>query len=149
MQLTKSRTTGNPKLAIRTHYNLVSNVKSYLYRRYLKQRTPKATVLSTFKFYGTMFLTDGLLMPLKARQKTIFMPKFDMQAMLQAVRVFRPTMMTIPKHVLQELLVYENGADLSNVEFIVTGGASIPLSLRTNWQERYGQPIFTAYGMTE
>lgn len=149
MQLTKSRTTGNSKLAIRTHYNLVCNVESFLHRRYLKRKPPQETVLNTFKFYGTMFLTDGLLMPLKARQKTVFMSKFDMQGMLQAVRVFHPTVMTIPKHVLQELLVYEDKPDLSSVQSIVTGGASIPLSLCTDWRERYGQPVLTTYGMTE
>lgn len=111
----------------------------------------KETVFSTFKFYGTMFITSGIFTPLKARHKTIFMPKFDLQKMLQAVTKFRATFMMIPKHVIQELLTCKDSSkpDLSSVKCVVTVGASMSLALLQAWRGKYGHPIVSTLGMTE
>lgn len=98
-----------------------------------------------------MFITSGVLCPLKARHKTIFMPKFELQSMLQAVTKFRATFMMTPKHVIQELLTNEDNSkpDLSSVKFVVSVGASMSRELLQAWRDKYGHPIVCTLGMTE
>jgi len=145
------RTTGNPKLAVRTHYNLVANAESVLYNRSCQLKDVKDTQFCTFKFYGMAFITYAMLLPLKARSKTVFMPKFELHIWLRAVHRFRPTLLITPKHVLNELVIYEDEdkPDLSSVNFVITGAATISSTLRKAWAERYGHPLFSILGMTE
>lgn len=111
----------------------------------------KETVFSTFKFYGTMFITSGIFTPFKARHKTVFMPKFDLPKMLRAVTKFRVTFMMLPKHVIQELLTCEDCSrpDLSRVKCVVSVGASMSLGLLQAWRKKYSHPIVSTLGMTE
>jgi hypothetical protein len=100
-------------------------------------------------YAGIGFILYGLLMPLKARYRTIFMPKYDVKGFLSAVETFQPTSLHTPKHILQSLLTDAPDADLSCVSSLRTGGAMIPLHMRKKWVEYHGSPCEVVCGMTE
>jgi 4-coumarate--CoA ligase len=136
-------------MAERTHYGLVGNTAQLLYRYHLKPRERHETWFCTFMYAGIGFILYGLLMPLKARYRTIFMPKYDVKGFLSAVETFQPTSLHTPKHILQSLLTDAPDADLSCVSSLRTGGAMIPLHMRKKWVEYHGSPCEVVCGMTE
>jgi acyl-CoA synthetase (AMP-forming)/AMP-acid ligase II len=147
--LTIDRTTGFPKMAERTHYGLIGNTAQLLYRYHLKPRERHETWFCTFMYAGIGFILYGLLMPLKARYKTIFMPQFDANGFLSAIEAFQPTSLHTPKHILQSLLADYANADFSCISSLRTGGAMIPISMRDEWVQRHGSQCEVVCGMTE
>ncbi|OGM47270.1 hypothetical protein ABOM_003866 [Aspergillus bombycis] len=146
--LTTSGTTGNPKLAERSHYGLIGNAEQLLYRYNLKKREKEIWLCNFFQ-YGIGFLLYGILAPLKARYGTIFMRGFSVERYAKAVEQLRPTSLHSPKHILQELLAHTNGADFSSVRSMRTGGAYIPYAMCDAWEKLHGSPCEVVCGMTE
>jgi OPC-8:0 CoA ligase-1 len=144
-----NRTTGLPKLAERTHYGLIGNTEQLLYRYHLKERSEHETWFCTFLYAGIGFILYGLLMPLKARYKSIYMPEYSLDQFLFAVEKFRPTSLHTPKHIFQNLLTNAANADFSSVSSLRTGGAMIPFRMCEEWTRCHGSPCEVVCGMTE
>ncbi|PYI28862.1 AMP-binding enzyme [Aspergillus indologenus CBS 114.80] len=147
-----SGTTGLPKLAERTHYGLVGNIAQLLYRYHLKPRgggPHRETWLCTFLYVGIGFILYGLLLPLKARYRTIVLPRFTPEAFMAAARKYQATALHVPKHHLQTLLLHARGADFTTVTSLRTGGAMIPYRMCEEWMELHGSPCEVVCGMTE
>ena len=138
-------------MAARTHYNFIANIESILYKRSLEWKDEKHKIFGAFKIYGVGFITHSLLVPLKARSKTIVAPKIDMQTMRHGLHKFRPNLIMIPKHLICELLAYhdEDKPDLSCVKCVISGAMVIPLNIRKDWNKKYGSSLNPLLGMTE
>ncbi|KAL2831649.1 hypothetical protein BJY01DRAFT_254195, partial [Aspergillus pseudoustus] len=135
-----SGTTGTSKLAERTDYGLVGSIESALYHYNLEQ-TYRETVVCQYKFSGMGFLILGLLLPLKARWKTIFPAPFDLRAFTQIVDLFKPTVYAAPKHLLRAILALPARPDLSSIRHVPTGGAVMGFELIDEWQTVFGSQI--------
>lgn len=135
-------------MAALTHYSFVARIESILYKRSLDWKDEKLKIFSSFRIFGIGFIVHSLLLPLKARSKTIVVPKIDIQSMLHGLRKFRPNLLMIPKHMVYELLA-ENKTDLSSVKCVISGAAVIPLKIRKDWTEKHGSSMTPILGMTE
>ncbi|OGM50649.1 hypothetical protein ABOM_000777 [Aspergillus bombycis] len=144
-----SGTTGLPKLAERTHYGLIGNTEQLLYRYHLKERSKHEIFFCTFLYAGIGFILYGLLIPLKARYKSIYMAEYSLEQFLSAVEEFRPTSLHTPRHHFQSLLANAMHADFSSVTSLRTGGAMIPFRLCEEWTRCHGSPCEVVCGMTE
>ncbi|KAL4929880.1 uncharacterized protein BDV17DRAFT_51389 [Aspergillus undulatus] len=147
-----SGTTGTPKLACRTHHNLVGNIAQALHHDNLLPRTHEITSC-VFKFAGMGFLLIGILIPLKARYRHIFLPGADVSSFTQMVERFRPTTVIAPPHVMRETLALLSSSsvrpDLSSVRHVHTGGGIISWDLVDTWQKAFGSRVLNTYAMTE
>lgn len=149
------RTTGASKLAERTHYALIGNILATLHHHTLRPRL-RETIFCNYKFCGMGFLTLGLLMPLKARYKTVFpfpLEKTDAGArgFVDTIKRWKPSWIMAPKHLMRETLAMQNATreDLESVQHVLSGGAIIPWELVDEWQGRFGSQVQSTYGMTE
>lgn len=101
------------------------------------------------------FLILGLLVPLKARYKTVFPfplePSTGTRTFLDTIRRRNPTWVMAPKHLMRETLAMQDVTreDLQSVQHVLTGGAIIPWELVDEWQGRFGSQVQSTYGMTE
>ncbi|KAJ6000797.1 AMP-binding enzyme [Penicillium waksmanii] len=136
-------------MAERTHYGLIGNTEQLLYRYHLKPRPRPETWFCTFMYAGIGFILYGLLIPLKARYKTIFMPQYKLDGFLSVMETFQPTSLHTPKHVFQDLLTNAKEANFSCVSSLRTGGAMIPSRMREEWVQRHKSPCEVVCGMTE
>ncbi|KAL3454126.1 hypothetical protein BJX65DRAFT_262844 [Aspergillus insuetus] len=134
-----SGTTGTSKLAERTHYSLIGSI----------ERTHTEIVACCYKFSGLGFLMLGILIPLKARYKTIFPAPFEPSSFTETVERLRPTMLAAPKHILRAILAMPERPELSSVRHVPTSGAVISYELIAEWQGAFGSQVQSLYGMTE
>lgn len=148
------RTTGASKLAERSHYALIGNILATLHHYTLRPRL-REIIFCNYKFCGMGFLTLGLLIPLKARYKSVF--PFPLEAgagarrFVDSVKRWKPSWVMAPKHLMRETLAMQDVTreDLESVQHVLTGGAIIPWELVEEWQGRFGSQVQSTYGMTE
>lgn len=149
------RTTGASKLAERTHYALNGNILATLHHYTLRPRL-RETIFCNYKFCGMGFLTLGLLMPLKARYKTVFpfppeKPDAGARGFVGTIQRWKPSWVMAPKYLMRETLAMQDVTrrDLESVQHVLSGGAIIPWELVDEWQGRFGSQVQSTYGMTE
>ncbi|EAW18096.1 class I adenylate-forming enzyme family protein [Aspergillus fischeri NRRL 181] len=143
-----SGTTGSSKLAERTHYSLIGNIEQTLQHYNLRERRNE-TIFCNYKFCGMGFLILGILLPLKARYKTIFPPRFEPEIFMKTIERFKPTWLMLPKHLIRELLTKFDKPRFASVQHVLTGGAIISYEMIEQWQRLHGSQVQSTYGMTE
>ncbi|KAL6237916.1 hypothetical protein BDW75DRAFT_248354 [Aspergillus navahoensis] len=143
-----SGTTGTSKLACRTHYGLIGNTAQTLHHYTLRPRTNEI-VSCNFRFAGMGFLLLGIMIPLKARYKSIFPTRLDLNTFTETVQRFRPTWVMAPPHLMRATLALPTSLDFGSVKHVLTGGSIISWELVEEWQRRFGSQVQSTYGMTE
>ncbi|KAL3490056.1 acetyl-CoA synthetase-like protein [Aspergillus germanicus] len=127
---------------------LIGSIESML-RHINLERTHRETMACCYKFSGLGFLMLGILIPLKARYKTIFPAPFEPSLFTEDMERVKPTILAAPKHILRAILAMAERPDLSSVRHVPTGGAVISYELIAEWQGAFGSQVQSLYGMTE
>ncbi|MEJ5919279.1 AMP-binding protein [Corynebacterium sp. H78] len=145
-----SGTTGTPKGVQLTHRNLVANVlqAANAVDEQLTEDTPAITILPFFHIYG---LTALLNLCLLRRTTQYTMGKFDLPDFLQLIQdrsvkfafVAPPIAVALAKHPIVD------NYDLSSLETIFSGAASLQIDLAQQVEDRIGCIMAQGYGMTE
>ncbi|KAL4997379.1 AMP-binding enzyme [Aspergillus recurvatus] len=143
-----SGTTGTSKLACRTHYGLIGNIAQTLHHHTLRPRSNEI-VSCNFRFAGMGFLLLGIMIPLKARYKSIFPARLDVNTFTETVQQFKPTWVMAPPHLMRATLALSAALDFGSVKHVLTGGSIISWELVGEWQRRFGSQVQSTYGMTE
>ena len=73
------------------------------------------------------------------------------ESLVPLISAARPTVLAGVPTVFHDLLAYgdREALDLSSVRLAVCGGAAVPKALMVAMEERYGLPLWQAWGMTE
>lgn len=143
-----SGTTGNPKGAMLRHSSLAFNGEMFA-RWCGLDRGSRVLAIAPF-FHVTGFVCH-ILAALSARATLLTYGRFDPHGVLNVIRRTRPTF-TIGAITAFNALMNAPGVqadDFASFERIYSGGAPIPQALIDEFRTRMGQPIYSAYGMTE
>lgn len=146
LMLFTSGTTGRPKGAMLSHYNLLSNVAALSEAWEITNADRLLHVLPVYHGHG---LYLGVVMPLLRGASIMFLPKFDADQVLDLMP--RATMfMAVPAIWTRLLERPEFGRDSCAQLRLATSG-SAPLSPETfdALFDRIGQKVVERYGMTE
>ncbi|KAL4791492.1 hypothetical protein BDV19DRAFT_293832 [Aspergillus venezuelensis] len=151
--LDTSGTTGLSKLVERTHYSLIGNIAQVLQHYTLRPRHKEITFCN-YRICGMGYLLLGLLIPLKARYKTIFAAQVDTDTFTATVETMKPTWVMAPKHLMRDVLLRKpEKKGFESVRHVLTGGAIIPFELIDEWQGAFGGErrvqVQSVYGMSE
>jgi long-chain acyl-CoA synthetase len=144
-----SGTTGRPKGAVLTHGNLASNALAVA--RTLGVRPGVDRVLVVLPMFHAFAGTVGVLMPLLAGCAIVPVPRFDPQAITQAIALQHATIfLGVPSlyGVLMRLGNEQLGA-WKSVRLGISGGAAMPVALMQAFEQRFGIPILEGDGPTE
>jgi acyl-coenzyme A synthetase/AMP-(fatty) acid ligase len=95
------------------------------------------------------FLLLGIMIPLKARYKSIFPARLDLTTFTESVNRFRPTWVMAPPHLMRATLAIPATLDFGSVKHVLTGGSIVSWKLVDEWQRRFGSQVQSTYGMTE
>jgi long-chain acyl-CoA synthetase len=140
-------TTGVPKGAVLTHGNLLYSAQNVAYHERLVPEDigvnflPLNHVFAQCHIMNTYFRSGATL---------ILFPGFDMDKVTAAVIEHRVTRFyAVPTIFIRYLNNAEAGNQLKSLQYVFSGGTSMPAEIVRQWVDAFGTPIHEAYGMTE
>ncbi|MEM6761498.1 MAG: malonyl-CoA synthase [Pseudomonadota bacterium] len=141
-----SGTTGRSKGAMLSHNNLLSNA---LTLKDLWRFTAADRLIHALPIYHTHGLFVATNVTLAAGGRLIFMPRFDADAIVEAMPG-ATAMMGVPTFYTR-LLDHPglNKSAAANMRLFVSGSAPLLAETHARWLERTGHAILERYGMTE
>lgn len=145
-----SGTTGHPKGAMLTHFNLYSNaLQGEAWMLGAKEREEILyAILPMFHAFGmTLYLTFGV----KKQGLLVLFPKFDAQMILDAWRKSPATVYCAvpPIYERTALAAKERGMSLKSAKYCISGAMNLPEHVVELWESMSGGLLVEGYGMTE
>jgi long-chain acyl-CoA synthetase len=144
-----SGTTGRPKGAELTHFNLFYNAE-YCARHLLplSTETVALAILPLFHSFGQTLLQNAVLL---AGGTVILMPRFDPGAALGLMHKHGVSLFAGVPTMYFALLHHPKASahDLSSLKLCVSGGAPMPVEVMSAFDSKYGVNILEGYGLSE
>lgn len=146
-----SGTTGKPKGAELTHSNLIFNaiLSADLYQA--KQEDNLLIVLPLFHIFAmTVLMNAGVY----RGTKNILLPRFDAEAVLGLMEKHKVSVFAGVPTMYWGLVNYENEqfdleAIAKNLKMCLSGGASLPVKVLEEFEDKFKVQILEGYGMSE
>ncbi len=147
-------TTGLPKGACLSHYNVVSNIlqikqiSDYMKENYLKEDVKALSVLPWYHIYGQ---TCELAIAPIIGSKGYILPTFDLGRIFEIMKKYKPnTMLGVPTMFIN-LLNSPLGKDIdfSCLKYVNVGASAMPIEMAKEWEKRTGFAIGEGYGLSE
>lgn len=150
-------TTGIPKAAMLTHYNIVSNIvqKREWFSDWLKSKYNNGVRqrygLAVMPFFHATGMTAVMNFGLTAPFGLLLSPRFDVEATLELIDRYRPVFfMGVPTIFINIANHPDAGRhNLKSVDIWRTGGAPLPVEVIDNLEVKFGIKIIEGYGLTE
>ncbi len=151
-------TTGLPKAAMLTHFNLVANVtqiKEWL-KEWIEIKLAEKMkqhfgigILPFFHSYGmTCVMNTGLALPMGQ----VLLHRFDMEALLESVVKYRPALFPAVPTIYAAVANHPQLASYGIhgvIEICNSGAAPMPLDVMMRFEKETGSKILEGYGLTE
>ncbi|MEZ4393807.1 MAG: long-chain fatty acid--CoA ligase [Polyangiales bacterium] len=145
-----SGTTGRPKGAELTHFNLFYNAR-YTANDLLPLSSSHHTLLVTlplFHSFGQTVLQNG---GLSAGSTLVLLPRFDPTAALTLMQQHKVTVFAGVPTMYFALLHHPEASrfELSSLKYCVSGGSAMPVEVMAAFDAKYGVSILEGYGLSE
>ncbi|RDI47844.1 fatty acid--CoA ligase family protein [Falsibacillus pallidus] len=143
-----SGTTGRPKGAMLTHKNLYSNARDT--GSYLKMNEDDR-VITTLPMFHVFCMTVVLNAPLISGATLLITPKFSPADIFRIAEKYQATVFAGVPTMYNFLYQYpEADADsLKTLRLCISGGASLPVALLKNFEQKFKVVISEGYGLSE
>jgi malonyl-CoA/methylmalonyl-CoA synthetase len=141
-----SGTTGVPKGAVLTHANLLAGSSAIEIAWRWSSADVLVLCLPLFHAHG---LGVGLHGTLLAGAQAVLLPRFDVDAVLDAAASARATLFFGVPTMYHRLAGSPRAGELARLRLCVSGSAPLPAALHEAMAERAGQRVLERYGMTE
>jgi len=142
-------TTGIPKGAMLTHYNLIVNAVQVGSWAYLKPGEATLTAIPLFHIFG---MTVAMNSPIYQRSTMIMIPDpRDIHAVINAIEKYRPILFPgVPTMYIA--LINTPGIEKHNLHSIrlcVSGASALPVEVQKRFEALTGGRLVEGYGLTE
>ena len=147
-------TTGLPKGASLSHYNVLSNIlqinqiTDYLKTEYIKGDLIGLSSLPWYHIYGqTCELVQG---PVSGGKGIIF-PTFDIPRILETFKNQKPNfMLGVPTMFINLLRSpLSEDVDFTCLKYVNVGASAMPIEVAKEWEQKTGYPLGEGYGLSE
>ncbi|HVT63938.1 MAG TPA: long-chain fatty acid--CoA ligase [Mycobacteriales bacterium] len=145
-----SGTTGEPRAAMLSHANLVANCHQI--RMWFPDAVPGQEVtLATVPLFHAYGLTLCMLTTVLLGGRLVLLPRFDVDAVLDAIDEERPTLFPAVPPIFRALVDHPKlrKHDLSKIRACVSGAMKLPPDLVERFEKATEAPLIEGYGMTE
>ncbi len=143
-------TTGLPKAAMLTHFNLVAN--TYQIATWVTRLEEANEVfLCVLPFFHSYGMTVGMNFAVFKAAAMLLLPKFDPVETAKAIQQHRATLFPGVPSMYAAVAHYaqRNRLDISSVKVCVSGGAPLPLEVHQQFVAVTGAKLVEGYGLTE
>ncbi|TAK33939.1 MAG: hypothetical protein EPO21_11165 [Chloroflexota bacterium] len=144
-----SGTTGFPKGAMLSHYNLIISIQRMRDYLGLSERDNVMQALPCFHSNASLI---GMILAWFLGSSAILVERIESRKFLETVSRTRPAMFASVPTILYDIL-HLPGEDVesafSSVRYVVFGAAPTGPELRRRIEERFGLKVLQSYGMTE
>lgn len=141
-----SGTTGNPKGAVLSHHNLVSDAKLFTKILLVNSRD---NVLCVLPMYHCFSWTCAVLSTLLHGAAITILDNFNPKETVSAIRDGGVTIVYAVPAMYQFISNVGQPEDFSKVRYFISGGASLPETVARKFQAKFGIPILEGYGLSE
>ncbi len=143
-----SGTTGLPKGAMLTHYNIVSNI---LQASTAFQVHENDIPLNVTPFYHIFGMVVGMLMSLYIGATQVIMKEFHRKDFCELIERYRTTYAFLVPPIFVALVGYSGllKYDWSSLRFVANGAAPISPEVAKRFQELTGVTVYHQWGLTE
>jgi long-chain acyl-CoA synthetase len=143
-----SGTTGLPKGAMLTHYSMMNNAMTVANMRSTEPMDVVFGVLPFFHIYGqTSILNASIYLGLTIK----LWPHFEAEELFSAIEEEKSSILIAVPTVFNRLakLADSRPPKRSSLRFCVSGGASLPVEVLHQFEDRFQTTIYEGYGLTE
>jgi long-chain acyl-CoA synthetase len=144
-------TTGVPKGAMLTHYNIFANVIQADCWGHSSTRRGEDTYLLVIPFFHIYGFTVGMMEGVWRGARQVLIPKYDVEALLSAIHTYSPTYFpavpTIYISLLNHPKAKESGID--KIRIFNCGSAPLPLEVIEQFERLTGGTLNEGYGLSE
>lgn len=143
-------TTGVPKGAMLTHANCHINVQQVaLWSADLG--TGNERVLGVLPFFHVFAMTVVMNLAVAKAAEILMLPRFQLDDCLSLIHRERPTVMPGVPTLFGAIINHARLADydLSSLKMCLSGGAPLPLEIKTRFEQLTGCTIIEGYGLSE
>ena len=144
-------TTGTPKGAMLTHYNIFSNVIQTAVLHHPEEGRGTDRILLVIPFFHIYGFTVGLMTGAWQGAQEILIPKYDVEALLTAIRDYRPTYFPAVPTIYISLLNHPKARQygLDKVRAFNSGSAPLPVEVIDDFERMTGGTLSEGYGLSE
>ena len=144
-------TTGTPKGAMLTHYNIFANVvqtEGWVTRPTRRGEHTFLLVIPFFHIYG---FTVGMISGVWHGVRQVLIPKYDVEALLVAIRDYPPTYFPAVPTIYISLLNHPRAKEyrLDRVRAFNSGSAPLPIEVLEKFELMTGGTLCEGYGLSE
>ncbi|MGQ4892433.1 MAG: long-chain-fatty-acid--CoA ligase [Candidatus Njordarchaeia archaeon] len=141
-------TTGVPKGAMLTHYNLISNALQIRSWAYVTEEDVMMGVLPFFHIYG---LTVSFVSSMLTGNTVIVVPRFEVKHVLELVQKYKVTLFPGVPTMYIAMINHPDLSkyDLSSIRACISGAAPLPVIVRKKFMEITGGILVEGYGLSE
>ncbi len=143
-------TTGVPKGAALTHYNLYANAMQCKMWFYVAD-SPESKSIGVLPLFHALAMTSVMNWSLAVGGSMLLLPRFEAPKLLELIHLKKATVLVGVPTLYTALMNQPNFAsyDLSSLKFCISGGASLPLQVQQDFSEKTGVSIWEGYGLSE
>ena len=143
-------TTGEPKAAMLSHANLVSNADAMMV--FVGGEQPhQDRVLGALPLFHVFALTTVLTYSIRAGAEMILMPRFELGQLLKTIDRTKPSYFPAVPTIYAAITTAAETQkiDLSSIHACISGGAPLPAEVRTAFEAATGAKLVEGYGLSE
>lgn len=144
-------TTGVPKGAMLTHYNIFANVIQTESWAHGSLRRGEDTYLLVIPFFHIYGFTVGMMEGVWRGVQQVLIPKYDVEALLTAIRDYRPTYFPAVPTIYISLLNHPKAKEygIDKVRIFNSGSAPLPVEVIEQFERITGGTLNEGYGLSE
>ncbi|MEM3664097.1 MAG: long-chain fatty acid--CoA ligase [Candidatus Jordarchaeales archaeon] len=142
-------TTGLPKGAMLTHYNLVANALQC--NAWVGGEKGKDIMLSVLPWYHVYGQTVCLNASIALQNKNVVLPRFDPEDVMKTIQKHKVTLFPAVAVIYNAINNHPNVKkyDLSSLKSGISGAGPLPLAIQETFEKLTGAIICEGYGLTE
>ena len=142
-------TTGIPKGAMITHYNLVSN--AYMCNAWLNAKEGMEVQVNVLPLYHIYGMTVTMNSAIASASTMVLIPRFDAEEVLKSIQKYRVTLFGGVPTLYAVLIDHPDTPkyDLSSVKFCISGSSALPPEVQRKFMDITGGVLVEGYGLTE
>ena len=144
-------TTGVPKGAMLTHYNIFANVVQAQRWSHSELRRGADTYLLVIPYFHIYGFTVGLIAGVWSGVQQVLIPKYDIDAVLTAIRDYRPTYFPAVPTIYISLLNHPRAKEygIDKIQLFNSGSAPLPVEVIEQFERLTGGTLNEGYGLSE